>query len=162
MVYVRTSAVTEVMRMSVPSYVTLTGPQTTVMPASFTIAASADAGSVIPGAILAFGPQSPAVAAPQVPITEVWSIVDLYIIGSVTPDALLSIYINGYPQDINPDLNSLNLNNLTRWKLMQALKLPPASTWFTTVTLMAANGTSQQTYTVYFSVIKAPYLPSGK
>ena len=147
--------------MSVPSYVTLTGPQTTVMPASFNIAASAAAGSVIQGSILAFGPQSPAVTAPQVPITEVWSIVDLYIIGTVTPDALLSIYINGYPQDINPDLNSLNLNNLTRWKLMQALKLPPASTWFTTVTLMAANGTSQQTYTVYFSVIRAPYLPGS-
>lgn len=146
--------------MSVPAYVTLTGPQTTVMVASFSVAASAAAGSVIQGSILAFGPQSPAVSAPQVPITEVWSIVDIYIIGSVSPDALLSIYINGYPQDINPNLNSLNLNNLTRWKLTQALKLPPASTWFTTITLLAANGSSAQTYTVYFSVIRAPYVPA--
>ena len=70
--------------------------------------------------------------------------------------------INGYPQDINPNLNSLNLNLLTRWKLTQALKLPPASTWFTTITLLAANGTSAQTYTVYFSVIRAPYVPASK
>jgi hypothetical protein len=91
----------------------------------------------------------------------VWSIVDIYIIGSVSPDALLSIYINGYPQDINPNLNSLNLNLLTRWKLTQALKLPPASTWFTTITLLANNGSSQQTYTVYFSVIRAPYVPAS-
>ena len=143
--------------MSTPGYVTLTGPQTTVMIASFSVAASAAAGTVIQGSIIAFGPNSPPVTAVQVPITEVWSIVDMYTIGSVSPDAQLSIYINGYPQDVYPNLNSMNLNLLTRFKLTQAIKIPPAATWFVTITLLGANGSSAQTYYVYFTVVRAPF-----
>ncbi len=146
--------------MSAPAYVTLTGPQTTVMPISGTLAASAGAGTVVTTSIQAFGPSSPATQSVNVPITEVWKIIDMYVIGSYTPDAIMQLFINGYQQNINPDLNSMNLNLLTRFKLAQSVVLPPASTWFVNLVSTAANGTSAVTYTLYYTVVRAPYAPA--
>lgn len=139
------------------SYVTLTGPQTTTIIASFSVPANAAAGSLIAGN-LTFSTFTPPQSVIVVPSTEVWSIIDIYTIGSVTPDAMLVMYINGRPQDTMPNLNSLNLNLLTRFKLAEAIKLAPTFTFNVAISLLAANGATAQTYYVYFSVVRAPFV----
>jgi len=161
MEYVRTSTVThEVIGMSqqVPAYVTLTGPQPTVFIVTFSIAASAAAGSVVQGSISAFGALMPATQSVNVPITEVWSIVDFYTLATVTPDAQIQLFINGYPQNIYPTLNSVYINNYKKWTLNQAIKIPPASTWSVNAVLLGTNGTTAQTYTLYISAVRAPFV----
>jgi len=143
---------------SVPAYVTLTGPQPTVFIVTFTISANASAGTVIQGNIQAFGALMPASTVVQVPITEVWSIVDFYTLSTYSPDAQIQLLINGYPQNIYPTLNSVYINNYKKWTLHQAIKIPPASTWSVNIVLLAANGSSAQTYTLYISAIRAPYV----
>ena len=109
-----------------PAYVTLTGPQPTVFIVTFNIAASAAAGTVVPGQISAFGALMPATQSVQVPITEAWSIVDFYTLSTVSPDAQIQLLINGYPQNIYPTLNSVYINNYKKWTLNAAIKIPPA------------------------------------
>jgi hypothetical protein len=150
----------EVMGMSqqVPAYVTLTGPQPTVFIVSFSIAASAAAGTVVQGSIQAFGALMPATQSVEVPITEVWSIVDFYTLSTVSPDAQIQLLINGYIQNIYPTLNSVYINNYKKWTLNQAIKIPPASTWSVNIVLLGANGSSAQTYTLYISAVRAPFV----
>ncbi len=50
------------------------------------------------------------------------------------------------------------INNYKKWTLNQAIKIPPASTWSVNVVLLAANGTSAQTYTLYISAVRAPFV----
>jgi hypothetical protein len=144
-----------------PAYVTLTGPQPTVIVVSFTVAASAASGSVIQGQITAFGPLMPASTSVTVPITEVWSIVSFYTLSTYTPDATIQLLINGYPQTISPTLNSVYINNYNKWRLDTAIKLPPASTFSVNIVLLAANGSSAQTYTLYMGAVRAPFAGSG-
>jgi hypothetical protein len=144
-----------------PAYVTLTGPQPTVAIVTFNVAASAAAGSVIQGQISAFGPLMPASASVTVPITEVWSIVSFYTLATYSPDASIQLLINGYPQNISPTLNSVYINNYNKWRLDTAIKLPPASTFSVNIVLLAQNGSSQQTYTLYMGAVRAPFAGSG-
>ena len=146
------------MSQQVPAYVTLTGPQPTVFIVTFSIAASAAAGTVVPGSIHAFGTLMPATQSVQVPITEVWSIVGFYTLSTYSPDAQIQLLINGYPQNIQPTLNSVYVNNYNQWKLNEAIKIPPASTWTVNAILLAANGSSAQTYTLYISAVRAPFV----
>jgi hypothetical protein len=146
------------MSQQVPAYVTLTGPQPTVFIVTFSIAANAVAGTVVQGSIQAFGALMPASTVVQVPITEVWSIVDFYTLSTVSPDAQIQLLINGYPQNIYPTLNSVYINNYKKWTLNQAIKIPPASTWSVNIVLLANNGSSQQIYTLYISAVRAPFV----
>jgi len=139
------------------SYVTLTGPQTTVVIARFDVPANAPAGTIINGQ-LQFSPFTPPMNVITIPSTEIWSIIDIYVIGTYSPDATLLMYINGRPQDITPNLNSLNLNLLTRFKLAEAVKLAPTFVFNVAIQLLAANGASAQSYFVYFSVVRAPFV----
>ena len=147
---------------STPAYVTITGPQPTVFIVSFSVAASAAAGTVIQGSISAFGANQPAQSAITVPSTEVWSIVDLYTLSTVSPDAQVQLYVNGYLQNIQPTLNSVYINNYSKWKLTQVFKLPPTATWSISIVLLAANGTTAQTYTLYMSAVRAPFIPQSR
>ncbi len=143
-----------------PAYVTLTGPQPTVFIVTFSVPANAAAGSVIQGQISAFGPLMPATSSVTVPITEVWSIVSFYTLATYSPDASIQLLINGYPQNISPTLNSVYINNYNKWRLDTAIKLPPASTFTVNIVLLAANGSSQQTYTLYMGAVRAPFAGS--
>jgi len=144
-----------------PAYVTLTGPQPTVVIVTFSVAASAAAGSVIQGQISAFGPLMPASTQVTVPITEVWNIVSFYTLSTYSPDASIQLLINGYSQSISPTLNSVYINNYNKWRLDTAIKLPPASTFSVNIVLLAANGSSAQTYTLYLGMVRAPFAGSG-
>jgi len=146
------------MSQQVPAYVTLTGPQPTVFIVTFSIAANAVAGTVVQGNISAFGALMPATSSVQVPITEVWSIVDFYTLSTVSPDAQIQLFINGYPQNIYPTLNSVYINQYKKWMLNQAIKIPPASTWSVNIVLLGNNGSSAQTYTLYISAVRAPFV----
>ena len=146
------------MSQQVPAYVTLTGPQPTVFIVTFSVTASAAAGTVVQGSIQAFGSLMPATQSVQVPITEVWSIVDFYTLSTVSPDAQIQLLINGYIQNIYPTLNSVYINNYKKWTLNEAIKIPPASTWSVNIVLLAANGSSAQTYTMYISAVRAPFV----
>ena len=147
--------------MSVPAYVTLTGPQTTVIVVTFSVASGAAQGTIINGTIYPFGANQPGVSAVTVPSTEVWSIVDMYTLSTVTPDAQVLLYVNGYQQDIMPTLNSIYINNYSKWKLKEAFKLPPTSTWNINIVLLGTSS-SAQTYYLYLSVVRAPYIPTRR
>jgi hypothetical protein len=146
------------MSQQVPAYVTLTGPQPTVFIVTFNISANASAGTVIQGNISAYGALMPATQSVQVPITEVWSIIDFYTLSTYTPDAQIQLLINGYIQNIYPTLNSVYINQYKKWTLSQAIKIPPASTWSMNIVLLANNGSNPQTYTLYISAIRAPFV----
>jgi len=150
------------MSQQVPAYVTLTGPQPTVFIVTFSIAANAPAGTVIQGSIQAFGALMPATSSVQVPITEVWSIIDFYTLSTVSPDAQIQLLINGYIQNIYPTLNSVYINNYKKWTLTQAIKIPPASTWSVSIVLLGNNGSSAQTYTLYISAVRAPFVATTR
>jgi len=150
------------MSQQVPAYVTLTGPQPTVFIVTFSVAANAAAGTVIQGSISAFGALMPATSSVQVPITEVWSIVDFYTLSTVSPDAQIQLLINGYIQNIYPTLNSVYINQYKKWTLNQAIKIPPASTWSVNIVLLGNNGSSAQTYTLYISAVRAPFVATTR
>ena len=147
--------------MSVPAYVTLTGPQTTVIVVTFSVASGAAAGTIINGTIYPFGANQPGVSAVTVPSTEVWSIVSMYTLSTYTPDAQVLLYVNGYQQDIMPTLNSVYINNYNMWKMKEAFKLPPTATWNVNIVLLGTSS-SAQTYYLYLSVVRAPYIPTRR
>ena len=147
--------------MSVPAYVTLTGHQTTVIVVTFSVASGAAAGTIINGTMYPFGANQPGVSAVTVPSTEVWSIVNMYTLSTYTPDAQVLLYVNGYQQDIMPTLNSIYINNYNQWKLKEAFKLPPTATWNINIVLLGTSS-SAQTYYLYLSVVRAPYIPTRR
>lgn len=143
--------------MSSPGLVILTGPQDFEITASFALTAAMVAGQIVPGTIAAFGPFVPTSTSVQIPITEVWHVVDVYTVGGpVGPDANIQIFLNGYQQQINPKLSSVNLNLITRFQLQQSLVFSPASTIAISIVLLAAP-TASVTQLLTLKSIKNPY-----
>jgi hypothetical protein len=143
--------------MSSPGLVLLTGPQDFEITCAFALNNTMVAGQIIPAVITAFGPFVPAAAQVQLPITEVWHVVDIYTVGApVGPDAFIQLFLNGYQQQINPKISSVNLNLITRFQLQQTLVFAPASTVSVSIVLLAAPvGAVTQLLTL--KTIKAPY-----
>lgn len=141
-----------------PNLIGAFGPQTTELTVTYTIAASAPAGTIIVGSITAFGPLGGSSSQFFTPIVEVWHIVDLYDTGGpVGPDAIVFTVINGYVQNFQAKLSSINLNILTRYRLTDSIPIPPASQVSSSISLLAANGASAVTQIVTYRVNKAPY-----
>ena len=143
--------------MSSPGLVILTGPQDFEISISFTLTNVMVAGQIVPGTIQAFGPFVPISSLVQVPITEVWHIVDVYTVGGpVGPDANIQIFLNGYQQQINPKLSSCNLNLITRFQLGQTVVFSPASTVSVSIVLLAAP-VANATQLLTLKSVKSPY-----
>jgi len=143
--------------LSSPGLVILTGPQDFEVTVSFALTAVMVAGQIVPGTIQAFGPFVPTSPTVQIPITEVWHIVDVYAVGGpVGPDANIQIFLNGYQQQINPKLSSVNLNLITRFQLGQSVVFSPASTIAISIVLLAAP-TASVTQLLTLKAIKSPY-----
>jgi hypothetical protein len=141
-----------------PSLVTLSGPQPTTAIVSFSVAASAPANSIVAGSIAnAFGPLVPATETIQVPITERWDIVDMWTQGVQTPDATPIITVNGYPQVVSSDFNSMNQNVLTRFRLTTSIVLVPGASVSISAATLQANGTSAVTLVLYVKIRRSPF-----
>lgn len=139
------------------NYVAATGAQDFQWNISFSLTTSQTAGTVVQGNIQAFGSQAPSSALVTVPITEVWQITDMYVVGSpVAADGLLNIYVNGYLQNIQPSLSSMNLNILTRFRMSMSMPLGPSFSWFVNLVLLA-EPSAAATQTVIFKGTKSPY-----
>lgn len=141
-----------------PSIVSLSGQQPTTAIVTFTVAASAAASTVVSGSIAnAFGFLTPASTTITVPITERWDITDMWTIGTSTPDATPSVSVNGFPQVVNSNFNSMNNAVLTRFRLEQSIVLIPGATIAISAATLAANGTSAATLTLYVKIVRQPY-----
>ncbi|MGI0066937.1 MAG: hypothetical protein ACREB9_00705 [Thermoplasmata archaeon] len=145
------------MAASPPNLVLGVGPQATQLLATYTVAASAPAGTIVTGTISAFGPLVGASASIQVPISEVWQLVRTSITGAPAIDATLITLINGVAQNFYPSLSSLNENLLHPFSLPQSIPFPPASTVATSIDTLGANGSTPVTMTVKYWVVRAPY-----
>jgi hypothetical protein len=144
--------------MSAPSQVMATGPQPFEITITFSIAGGAPAGTIVPGSISAFGPLVAAATTVVVPITEVWHIVDIYKQGGpAVVDAFILVLINGYVQNVQVKLSSINLNLLTRFRLGQSIVLSPASTFAVSLQLLATAPAGGGTETITFQTIKSPF-----
>ena len=143
--------------MSAPGLVLLTGPQDFEITISWSLTTSMVSGQIVPGNATAFGPFVPSGTTWQVPITEVWHVVDIYDVGGpVGPDAYLQLFLNGYQQQINPKLSSVNLNIITRFQLQESLVLAPSSTNAVSLVLLAAPS-ANVTQLLTLKTIKSPY-----
>jgi hypothetical protein len=141
-----------------PNLVGAFGPQTTELTVTWTIPANAPAGSVIVGTITAFGPLGGSVSSIFTPIVEVWHILDLYVVGGpVGPDAVVFTLINGYVQNFQAKLSSINLNILTRYRLSDSIPIPPASQVSSSISTLSLNGATAVTQTGTYRVNKAPF-----
>lgn len=140
-----------------PNLVMAAGPQGGEITVTYSIASGAVAGTVVQGNIVAFGPLVPQQSVTVVPITEVWHVVDIYVQGAPSVvDASLITTINGYVQNVNPKLSSLNLNLLTRFRLPQSIPLAPASSFSSSISLLAA-ASAAGTQVLTYQVVKSPF-----
>jgi hypothetical protein len=139
-----------------------TGAQPVEITLSFSLTTTQVAGQLVFASIAAFGPlggTTPAGGNVQVPITEMWNVVDIYNVGGVVSggvNASLVMIIAGNPQYTNFSLATTNLNLLTRARLRQSLPLTPGQTWTAAIQLSAAP-TAAVTQTETLLTIKAPY-----
>ena len=135
-----------------------TGAQPVELTVSFTVPANSPAGSIVQGNISAFGPLVAASNTIVIPITEVWHIIDMYVIGApAAVDATIIPLINGYVQNVNPKLSSVNLNLLTRFRLPMSLPLSPSSTIAVSISTLALSGGATATQILTVKVTRAPY-----
>jgi hypothetical protein len=140
-----------------PNLVMAAGPQGAEITVTYSIPSGASAGTVIQGNVVAFGPLVPQQNVVVIPITEVWHIVDIYVQGApAVVDATLITTVNGYVQNINPKLSSLNLNLLTRFRLQQSIPLAPSASFSSSISLLSTTSTSG-TQVLTYKVIKSPF-----
>lgn len=146
------------MASAIPNIVTAIGPQTTELTVTYSIATSAPAGTVVSGNIVAFGPLTPSGGTVVVPNTEVWHLIDLYVAGApVGPDAFVVTTLNGYQQNFQPKLSSMNLNLLTRFRLASSIPYIPNSSFSTSlVTLAAAGASGPYVQVLSYEMVKSP------
>ena len=143
--------------MSAPNLVTSSGPQRTELIASYSVGSSQANGSIFSGSVLGFGPLVGSQTTVVVPNSEVWHIEDIYDVGGPAyVDAVVVIFINGYQQNVQPTLSSINLNVLTRFSLTQTIVIPPAGTFATSIYTLAAGPSTGGTQVVKFKVNKVP------
>ena len=133
--------------------VTLRGKSPEVWNVSFSIAASAPAGTSATGSITRVAGQ-PAQNVLTVPTDELWEIKDFYITATQTPDALIQPVVNSNIQPFQPDLNSLLISNQNKIKLDIPIVLKPGSLFYINAITLAANGSSAVTLTLYIQVVR--------
>jgi len=133
--------------------VTLRGKSPEVWTVSFSISASAPAGTSATGSILRVAGQ-PAQNVLTVPTDELWEIKDFYITSTQTPDALIQPVVNSNIQPFQPDLNSLLISNQNKVKLDIPIILKPGSLFYINAITLAANGSSAATLTLYIQVTR--------
>lgn len=135
-----------------------TGNQATDIQVSFSIAASAPAGTIVQGNIYYLGIENPAVQLVPIPNNEVWHIVQMVVDGSsVQTDGEVVIRINGYPQNIKPFLNSLlTTSNFSPFNMLESVVLPPNTSWSVQLVLNAAAPTTAYTQNLKVRVVRAP------
>lgn len=143
-----------------PNLVAALGGQGTELNASYVVGSGAVAGTVIAGSLTAFGPLAGVASqAITVPLAEVWWIEDIYDVGGVVSqgaDAAVLMFVNGYMQNSQPALSTINLSLLTRFDLGYQIQLLPGVTFSTSISLLATAGTGA-TQVVKFKVNKEPY-----
>ena len=133
--------------------VTLRGKSPEVWTASFSVAASAPAGTQVTGSIVRVAGQ-PAQSLLVVPNDELWEIKDFYVTSSQTPDGLIQPVVNNNIQPFQPDLNSLLISNQNKVKLDIPIILKPGFQFYINTILLTANGTSAVTLTLYIQVTR--------
>lgn len=139
-----------------------TGAQAVEVTLSFSLTTTQVPGQLVFASIGAFGPlggTTPAGSNVQVPITEMWNIIDIYNVGGVVTNgvnATLVLVIAGNPQYTNFSIASTNLNLLTRARLRQSLPLTPGQTWTAAIQL-SATPAAAVTQTETLLIMKAPY-----
>ena len=133
--------------------VTLRGKSPEVWTVSFSISASAPAGTSATGSITRVAGQ-PAQNVLTVPTDELWEIKDFYITSTQTPDALIQPVVNSNIQPFQPDLNSLLISNQNKVKLDIPIILKPGSLFYINAITLSANGSSAATLTLYIQVTR--------
>lgn len=145
-----------------PNLVLTTGPQTTQITAAFSIPGSAATGTIVQATVSAFGPLVGSQTTIVVPITEVWHVIDLYVVSTPTIDATLLTFINGYIQNIQPALSTTNINLLTRFRLPQSIPLAPGATFSSSISTLEANSsTLAVSQNVFYQIVRAPFTGSS-
>jgi hypothetical protein len=133
--------------------VTLRGKSPEVWTVSFSIAASAPAGTSATGNITRVAGQ-PAQPVLTVPTDELWEIKDFYITSTQTPDALIQPVVNSNIQPFQPNLNSMLISNQNKVKLDIPIILKPGSLFYINAITLAANGAGTATLTLYIQVTR--------
>lgn len=144
--------------MPTPNLVTSLGRQRTEIIVSYTVPNSAASGAIIQGTVTAFGPLVGGQTTAVLPISEVWHVEDIYCVGGPAfVDAVVITFVNGYQQNIAPALSSINLNLLTRFDIGETIVLPPASTFASSLSLLAAGPATGGTQLVKYKIVKEPF-----
>lgn len=128
---------------------------TEVWNVTFNVPASAAAGTLVQGTISRVVGQ-PSTSTVNPPITELWAVTDFYTTSTVTPDAQIQLVVNNTVQPTQPDLNSCLISNQNKFKIPigQEILIEPSSPVYINAYLLAANGSTAQTYTLYVVVIR--------
>jgi hypothetical protein len=133
--------------------VTLRGKSPEIWIISFSVPASAPAGTQVTGSIQRIAGQ-PAQSMLIVPNEELWEIKDFYVTSTQTPDGLIQPIVNNNIQPFQPNLNSLLISNQNKVKLDTPIILKPGFQFYMNTILLSANGSSEITLTLYVQVTR--------
>lgn len=140
--------------------VMLTHQQQTDVLVKFSVGASDAAGTVIKGDIYQFGYANGSVTLATIPATEVWHLIAMKVNGSsVSTDAQVEYYQNGYKQDFEPYLSSLlTQNNFSPYTFDESQVMYPTNQFNVSIILSDAAPSSAYTQSMVLRFQRAPYL----
>jgi hypothetical protein len=137
--------------------VVVAATQDKIIPVQFSIAASAPAGTIVPGTIYAYGlNNNPTGSSFLVPAGSKYQLVDMYVSGSPAVDAQTIFSLNGLPQGENLVLSTINAQVSGRAKITQPLVLGASDVLSISIVTVAANGSTAATETLFLHFLQVP------
>lgn len=133
--------------------VELSGSSPEIWQVTFSVPASAPAGTLLNGSITRIIGQ-PSQLQLTVPTKEMWEIDDFYTGASQTPDANIQPVRNSNVQPYQPNLNSLVITNQNKIKMTKPMILEPGDNFYINAITTSANGTSAVTLVLYVQAVR--------
>lgn len=119
--------------------VSLNSPQQNFANATFTVPASAPAGSILNCTLYPFGYSQASTASFVIPSNEVWNLLEIYVGESLAVDAQPIFYVNGQTQPFSINLNATISSNSARVPVLTPIAFDPGITLQMSVVTTEAN-----------------------
>lgn len=130
------------------------GPNPSTISVDFSIPANSAKGTIITGTVTGFNALVPGSENVVIPPNQRWYFYAVSIQSKPTTDGRLQLLRNGDIQYFQPYLHQLALDVLRGYQMPQKIKFKHNSTLHVLLVLSEASGTTKETQTVEFDVVK--------
>ncbi|MEM3845917.1 MAG: hypothetical protein QXU98_09470 [Candidatus Parvarchaeota archaeon] len=138
-------------------------PQKQNIMLTYSLAASAAAGTSFTFNAYQYGVNTTPNPNIIIPSNEKWFVMNTFVTSAVTPDFVFGIVINGNNQPFQIDANTTIPTNSAAKSLAtaangyaEAIEVPSSATMNVTGFTLAANGSSATSYTAWLEVLRVP------